>query len=303
MRRSQMANRVQMLGKKFGRLTVLARANDRFSKSGRAKVYWMCKCDCGNITEAQADCLRSGNTTSCGCASKEALAAKHVPLKPGTVYGELTIIEELPRDGRIFKYRCKCSCGKESVAAKPNLLNGHTTTCGHTKGVLRGENGAHLLYHVYTAMIGRATNPNHALTKNYLQRGVTIHPDWSNDTPEGFKNFFRWATTEGGWEPGLCLDKEAVDHNNLIYGPDTCRFVHSHVNAASARKKSGNNTSKYLGVYWQSRERDQAWVTRLMHKGEMRNIGHFNNELEAAKARDKYIRDNNLPHRLNFPNE
>lgn len=228
---------------------------------------------------------------------------RHKPIPLGTVHGELTVIKELPRTTKQFKYLCKCSCGKETIAERTNILNGHTTTCGHTKGIPRGGKGNHPLYDVYIVMVGRTTNPNHASAKYYSERGVTLHPDWSNETAEGFENFFKWATTVGGWKKGLYLDKEAINHNNLIYGPDTCRFVKSNINSASARKKTSGVTSKFIGVHYPNRKRDAAWIAKIMHNGKVVTVGYFDNEITAAQARDKFIRDNNLPHRLNFPNE
>ena len=47
-----------LTGKRFGNLTVLYDTGIR-SKSGQ--VYWMCKCDCGNLTSVQGKHLKSGN--------------------------------------------------------------------------------------------------------------------------------------------------------------------------------------------------------------------------------------------------
>lgn len=49
-----------LIGKRFGRLTVLSRCN-------RPGVYWRCLCDCGVIKEIRADHLRRGEIVSCGC--------------------------------------------------------------------------------------------------------------------------------------------------------------------------------------------------------------------------------------------
>lgn len=48
------------IGKKYGNLTILS-----YEKKG--KVYFTCKCDCGNITEKVASNVMLGYTTSCGC--------------------------------------------------------------------------------------------------------------------------------------------------------------------------------------------------------------------------------------------
>lgn len=53
-------------GKKFGRLLVTDLAS---TKEGR--VYWNCRCDCGNKTKVLAYNLTSGQTQSCGCYGKE----------------------------------------------------------------------------------------------------------------------------------------------------------------------------------------------------------------------------------------
>lgn len=58
-------------GKKFGRLTVLERADDYISPSNRHLVRWKCRCDCGNIAEVAACDLSTGHTLSCGCLKNE----------------------------------------------------------------------------------------------------------------------------------------------------------------------------------------------------------------------------------------
>ena len=56
-----------MIGKKYGKLTVLKLDEKR---SGKRK-YYICQCDCGNLKSVRDDCLKSGNTKSCGCLLKE----------------------------------------------------------------------------------------------------------------------------------------------------------------------------------------------------------------------------------------
>lgn len=64
------ANMVKMnlVGQKFGRLTVLERLGPR-SKGN--DVYWKCICDCGNYKETSTYSLTHHNCTSCGCYRKE----------------------------------------------------------------------------------------------------------------------------------------------------------------------------------------------------------------------------------------
>jgi hypothetical protein len=55
-------------GDEFGRLTVVCELPRHRNPSGRAQRVFSCLCECGNFTEALLQNLRSGNTTSCGCA-------------------------------------------------------------------------------------------------------------------------------------------------------------------------------------------------------------------------------------------
>ena len=75
-----MPKRIDLTGKKFGRLTVISFAGT--DKNGKA--LWHCQCECGNKTIVRLDRLRSGETKSCGCAAKFDLK--------GQQFGRLTVI-------------------------------------------------------------------------------------------------------------------------------------------------------------------------------------------------------------------
>lgn len=57
-----MPKRIDLTGKKFGRLIVLEYAGN---------MKWLCKCDCGTIKEISGEGLRKKNVQSCGCLCKE----------------------------------------------------------------------------------------------------------------------------------------------------------------------------------------------------------------------------------------
>lgn len=66
---------IDLTGQKFGRLTVIKRANN----IGRFTA-WLCKCDCGITKIVQTGHLRQGRIISCGCWRKEnstSRATKH----------------------------------------------------------------------------------------------------------------------------------------------------------------------------------------------------------------------------------
>lgn len=56
--------RVNLKGKKFGKLTVISQARALNLKEA---VKWNCRCDCGNLVKVKTASLNNGNTRSCGC--------------------------------------------------------------------------------------------------------------------------------------------------------------------------------------------------------------------------------------------
>jgi len=58
---------VDLTGQRFGRLVVLHRAPRQ--PDGRAR--WVCRCVCGRESVVDGKSLRSGNTQSCGCLSRD----------------------------------------------------------------------------------------------------------------------------------------------------------------------------------------------------------------------------------------
>lgn len=63
---------IDLTGRKFGRWTVIKRAEN--TKNG--SVQWLCKCECGTERIHTTGYLNSGMTKSCGCYKKE-IHTKH----------------------------------------------------------------------------------------------------------------------------------------------------------------------------------------------------------------------------------
>jgi len=84
-------HRIDLVGKKFGRLTVLAydrTEHVRHPASERHVAYWKCRCSCGNECSVMGRRLRTGATRSCGCLLHERLVRgprrrKRMPLYAG----------------------------------------------------------------------------------------------------------------------------------------------------------------------------------------------------------------------------
>jgi hypothetical protein len=59
--------RVDLIGKRFGRLSVVSAEGC----NKRGAMLWKCKCDCGNESHVTTTMLNRGKTKSCGCLNRE----------------------------------------------------------------------------------------------------------------------------------------------------------------------------------------------------------------------------------------
>lgn len=66
-----MGRPIDLTGQKFGRLTVIERADGYIGRNGKPRRRWLCECDCGERTLATTQDLRKGDKKSCGCLKRE----------------------------------------------------------------------------------------------------------------------------------------------------------------------------------------------------------------------------------------
>jgi hypothetical protein len=57
-----MSKKIDLTGQRFSKWTVVGHANTK-----NYKVFWLCRCDCGNEVVVNGSNLRSGHSKSCGC--------------------------------------------------------------------------------------------------------------------------------------------------------------------------------------------------------------------------------------------
>lgn len=72
---------VDLTGKKFHRLTVIKRLENKIYKNGSQKARWLCKCECGKESIVASESLTGNHIKSCGCLKLETL--KKVNTKHG----------------------------------------------------------------------------------------------------------------------------------------------------------------------------------------------------------------------------
>lgn len=118
---------IDLTGRRFGRLTVLARAENNSSR----QLRWHTKCDCGQIHLSNGNALRRGTTVSCGCYHREQTSKKALKDITGQRFGRVVV---LFRDGktndRTAKWQVQCDCGQQFTVEGKALRTGHTKSCG-----------------------------------------------------------------------------------------------------------------------------------------------------------------------------
>lgn len=223
-----------MIGQKFGRLTVIGKSEKR--DSTRA-VYWDCKCDCGGTKTVRGTTLRAGRANSCGCLMAENYSKGTTKIAIiGQRFGRLTVIEE--SDERTscgeVKYLCLCDCGNTKVVAGTSLRYGKTRSCGCLLSQASGERSFkhgmtdHPLYKIWSGIIQRCHCETDTAYKYYGERGIFVCDEWRHDA----EAFINWSLSHG-WEQGLEIDR--ID-NYKGYSPDNCRYVTHKVNMQNQRR-------------------------------------------------------------------
>ena len=119
---------LDLLGKRFGRLTVVERTKDRNNK-----VSWHCKCDCGNDSYVDTYRLVHNVTTSCGCLREEKWRESQDKISAkakdkitydiiGKKFDKLIVLSHI--EGTT-NYVCLCDCGNEVTRSRHTLLYGN----------------------------------------------------------------------------------------------------------------------------------------------------------------------------------
>lgn len=124
-----MPKKLNLLGQKYGRLTVIAEAPKQ-----KGQTAWLCQCECGNQKIISTRALRSGNTSSCGCLHKEIISKNFSKDITNKRFGNLIAVESTQerKHGSIV-WKCQCDCGNIHFATTELLLAGKVSSCGCIK--------------------------------------------------------------------------------------------------------------------------------------------------------------------------
>ena len=182
-------------------------------------------------------------------------------------------------------YECQY-CGKEWETMVQNVKEGHTKSCGCLSGEKHGLR-QNKFYKTWYNMVHRCVSPKNKEYKHYGARGITVCKEWLD-----IKNFVAWCDLTHPNIEGISLDRIDVNGN---YEPNNCRWADRTTQNTNQRMKK-NNTSGFVGVSWV--EARLKWVSRITTEKKRIWLGDYKTIEEAVLARDNYIIENKLPHKL-----
>lgn len=130
-----MGNVENLIGKRFGRWTILYRAEDKLQPSGQKKIMWHCICDCGNEKDVSSCSLKNGSSKSCGCLHRDIATEMSLIDLTGQKFGRWTVmykgkIRTTPSGQKKTMWHCSCECGEERDVDACNLTSGASQSCG-----------------------------------------------------------------------------------------------------------------------------------------------------------------------------
>jgi hypothetical protein len=141
--------------------------------------------------------------------------ARYIPVAPGDVFGDLTVLGTSKKPGQNAKCVVACICGSVGVQWKHNLTSGHTKSCG-----CRHARSARATHTTHGHTSGGKWTPTYSSWSRIFYRvgkakgyeHVSICDRWKNfenfledmgERPEG-KTLDRFPDPAGNYEPGNC---------------------------------------------------------------------------------------------------
>lgn len=181
-------------------------------------------------------------------------------------------------------------CNREFKTHYYNAIKGKTKSCMECKKSIISKKrtthgyGRHPLIKIHWRTINCCTNKESEFYHRYGGRGIKVCEEWKDPL-----NFINWCL-ENGYKEGLTIDRINNDGN---YEPNNCRWVSLFVNASN-KNTYKNNKSGYSGIHFF--KPTKKWSATVRYENKVNCLGHYYSKKEALEARNKFIRDNNLPH-------
>lgn len=234
-----MSRFIDLTGQRFGRLTVVGRAEN--DQHGRAR--WNCKCDCGTPKIVAGCQLRGGYAQSCGCLQKERASLTSKKYNTFRVSGDIVYVKlsnsdkEMMVDLDVWE-RAKMHCWAES--------RGYAGTNMPGRRGQRRKQGSWLMFHVFafpdcaSEMIRDHINGNTLDNRRANIRFVTVqqnnHNHGRSKVNTSGHTGVRWEEGRKKWLARIKINDKAINLGR-----------YSRLEDAIAARKSAE--IKYFGEY------------------------------------------------------
>ena len=192
---------------------------------------------------------------------------------------------------RMALFEClNCKTHFEAVVCTKSKTQKSCISCNGFEN--KKPNRDHKLYRVWADTknkIAQGKDSSHYVS--YGSKNITMCEQWYFS----YDIFFDWAI-KNGWKESLSIDRI---NNDKEYSPENCTWSDRTTQAINQRMKK-SNTSGYVGIYWN--KASKKWDAKIGVNSKLVHIGTFPLIENAVQARDNYIIENKLPHKLSILN-
>lgn len=252
---------INLLKPENSRVRAVRFASKYYTPKGVQYTRIVCQCFCGNYFTTLLSSVTQGKTISCGCYHKEVVSRKGFSIsdlnsrKPSgsrLTAISLDFIHTTSGGQKIKIINALCSCGKTTTVRQPDMMSGHTKSCGcYEEEVLMKRNTKYShnipkINQCWHSMMKRCYDPKTRFYNIYGGRGVRVCKKWHN-----YQNFLDWAIDK--WKPGLQLDKD-IKGSGKLYSPSNCLFV--------TGRENSNNTSRNVKYDYKGEQRTLTEIAR-----------------------------------------
>lgn len=275
-----------LLGKQFGRLTVVEKITEREIKGvPRKGIWWRAECNCGGEAISTTNALINSVRNCKDCKSNDfrnewlnkVVSTKSFgDFKVLSIENNLATVEFIATGYKTAIRFKELKLGKVKDPTAPHVSGvgylgiGDYTVTDEAFGKKRNSDA----YEVWNGMLKRCYNKEWQSKQgrtSYI--GVTVAPEW-----HCFQNFAKWYYDNRPTYEDFALDKDLKIIGNREYSPEVCTFVPVQVNSlftgtqddrdlprgvhfCNTKKKfivqlhngeltkNGNNKQSYLGAY------------------------------------------------------
>ncbi len=186
----------------------------------------------------------------------------------------------------------ECSNCKKHIRKRSDKILKYSTCNSCTRIKLHTTHGysKHKLYNSWREKLERCNNPKNISYKYYGARGITVSDEFQN-----VETYILYIESlENAYKDGYTIDRIDNDKN---YERNNLRWASQLTQSSNTRLLYKSNKSGYRGVHFSKKSNKYRSVIQINYK--QITLGFYIDKLEAAKAYDIYVIENNLQHTIN----